>query len=150
MYDIYWWRHLILANLVMTFPHMECKAVIIIQKKKKNLKMTFSCSLVAAGPEEWEGVYQAEAGPGQFLWRWAGHLHQLQQERQTQPVFTVRALTFPYIIVMWLIFEKQKIFLWSTNFQYVLEGDPSQSFERSSLMSKEREFGLYGNVKLVK
>lgn len=46
--------------------------------------------LSVAGPKEWERVHPAEVGPGKFLWRWAGHLHQLQQERQTQPLFPVR------------------------------------------------------------
>lgn len=49
------------------------------------------------GPKEWEGVHQAEVGSGQFLWWWARHLHQLQQERQTQPFLTVT----PPALILW-------------------------------------------------
>lgn len=39
-----------------------------------------------AGPEEWEGVHQAETCPWQFLWRRASHLHQPQHKWPVLPV----------------------------------------------------------------
>lgn len=80
------WRRLIPATLNLTFD--------LRGLWKEHKKVTLSCWSFVSGPKEWEGVYQAEVGPGQFLRWWAGHLHQLQQERQTQPVLTVRPLTF--------------------------------------------------------
>lgn len=55
-----------------------------------------SCHPSLSGPEEWAGVHQAEVGSGQFLRWWPGTLHQLQQERQAEPLLPVsRAASRP-------------------------------------------------------
>lgn len=99
-----WWgRHLTPTSLTSDLIVRVFKDVV------KRLSHLVNSSV--AGPKEWEGVDQAEVGPGQFLWRWARHLHQLQQERQTQPVLAVRPLTsvlliFFFFLVTLLFSEK--------------------------------------------
>lgn len=92
-----WGTYLNSFSMTLTFTSVWIWIISLLEttklkKKKDHKNITIHCLSPVAGPKEWKGVYQAEVGLGQFLRWWARHLHQLQQERQTQPVLAVSAL----------------------------------------------------------